>query len=53
MTATQINLSEHILKQHESVRYSSGYSKLGAQGKDFQNWCVFYFPFLSQNHSDL
>ena len=38
MTATQINWSEHILKQHEAVMYSGEYSKLGAQGKDLQNW---------------
>ena len=41
---------------------SGGYSKLAARGKDFPN-CMFskkkymalisYFPFFSQNHSDL
>ena len=39
MTATQINLSEHILKQHEGVMYSGEYSKLGALGKDFKTGC--------------
>ena len=34
----QINWSEHTLKQHEAVMYSGEYSKLGARGKDFQNW---------------
>ena len=61
MTATQINLSEHILKQHAGVVYSGEYLKLRAQGKNFQNWMFskknmalfLYFPFSSQNHSDL
>ena len=56
MTATQINLSEH-----EGVMYSGGYSKLGALGKDFQNWMfskknmavISYFPFFSENHNNL